>query len=155
MEFRALGVAAVLLLVVLSLGCLSPPTPPMSRIPKVLVDYSEETGLFTIYVHGMSDYRYERINMTLDNRTVFDENQTYYAAYRTNLTSFNFSISVTDISKEGSTPENYFYNASVTLFTDFHMFMVVDKHGEHDVDLQSKSSFVTPMEYYVTAEGNK
>ena len=154
MELRVLGVAVVLLLVMLSLGCLSPPSPPISRIPKVLVDYSEETGLFTVYVHGMSDYRYERINMTLDNNTVFDENQTYCAVYQTNLSSFNFSISVTDISKQGASPENYFYNASVALFTDFHMFMVVDKHGEHDVDLQSSSSFVTTMEY-VTAEGNR
>ncbi len=145
MDWRYLGVLAVLMLVVASLGCLNPPAPPpISRIPKVIVDYVDGEG-FAIYVHGMSDYRYERIVIKVDNRTLYDRNRTFQATALTKSENFTLNITVLDLPEEGSDIETYYYNATVLMNPPLPEYTVTDQSGTHRIDLEGTTYFITTM----------
>lgn len=144
MEWRYLGVLAVLMLVVASLGCLNPPAPPpMSRIPKVIIDYVEDDG-FAVYVHGMSDYRYERIEIVVNNETLYARNSTFQGSAITHLTVFALNITVTDRPYDDEEVEIYYYNATISLESAF-LFTVEDPYSLHEIDLESTTYFITTM----------
>lgn len=130
-----MALLVALLILVGATGCLSSPEPPISRIPKVLIDYIGDEGVFSVYVHGTSECRYRNVRISIDNSTIFDENYTYYGAYRTNKTYFNMSIEVTYLKDADSTPDHYFYNATVRYIFYENSFVVTDSSGENIISV--------------------
>ena len=145
MEWRFLALLAAVLILVGATGCLSSPEPPISRIPKVLTDYIHDEGVFSVYVHGTSECKYRNVRITVDNVTVFDENYTYYGAYRTNKTYFNLSIEVLYQKDANSEPDHYFYNATVQYVSYESSFVVTDYNGENMVSAD-KGPYIALME---------
>ena len=145
MQWRYAAVMVVLILTVSSLGCLSPPAPPpMSRMPKVIIDHVEQDDVFAVYVHGMSDYRYDRIEIRIDNESVYSMNHTFQGAALTNLTSFTLNITVIDLPNEGTDIDTYYYNATVNLVS--RMAFTVEEHGTmHEIDLEQTTYYITTM----------
>lgn len=130
-----MALLAAFLVLVGATGCLSSPEPPISRIPKVLIDYIDDEGIFSVYVHGTSECRYRNVRISIDNSTIFDENYTYYGAYRTNKTYFNMSIEVTYLKDAEATPDHYFYNATVQYIFYENSFVVTDSSGENIISV--------------------
>ncbi len=145
MQWRYAAVLVVLILTVSSLGCLSPPAPPpMSRMPKVIIDHVEQDEVFAVYVHGISDCRYDRIEIKIDNESAFAMNHTFQGSALTNLTSFSLNITVIDLPNEGGNADVYYYNATVNLVSRS-AFTVVEHGTAHEIDLERTTYYITTM----------
>ncbi len=145
MDWRPMAVLAGMLLITGATGCLSSPEPPISKIPKVLIDYIEEEGVFSIYVHGTSECKYRNVRIYAEDTLVFNENYTFYGAYRTNETDFNITIEIAYQDEPDTEPVNYFYNASIELMPYGDSFFVSDIHGDNVVDV-NKGPYIALME---------
>ncbi len=145
MDWRPMAVLAAVLLIAGATGCLSSPEPPISKIPKVLIDYIDEENIFSIYVHGTSECKYRNVRIYVEDALVFNENYTFYGAYRTNETEFNITIEVVYQEDPAKEPTHYFYNASIQLMPYEESFFVSDIHGEKITDV-GKGPYIALME---------
>jgi len=106
------AVAACAALVVA--GCTgTPPESPVQALPKMLVDFVNNTS--SIYITSINaDWRYANLSVVLHNANLsgpltFEENNSYALVARTNLTYFVINASADDGSKF------YYYNTTMNI----------------------------------------
>lgn len=102
-------IVAVLLISTALAGCSEPPSPPVSEIPKIVIDNEhnpEDNNSTIIFVHGMDEIRYNNISIYINKTRVMFREDTFCTEYKTNLTHFNLTIDICLDEKK------YNYNAS-------------------------------------------
>jgi len=109
----AVAFSAVLLSVVFA-GCLQPPASPVASIPRLLVDYTNNTTVLYLSSSIGADVRYGNLTIVLHNDNL-TQDTTFHTAHafgliaRTNLTFFSIRASADEADSF------YYYNATMQI----------------------------------------
>ncbi|MDI6916751.1 MAG: hypothetical protein QMC80_03040 [Thermoplasmatales archaeon] len=128
------GIWFIVVLFILFAGCIGSPPKienPISSAPGMIMDYDKDANTTKIWVKGeVTDYKYSRITITIDETDKVEDNNTYCLTHSTNLPSFSVQIVVW-------TEENsYEYACSVTIHDPaygYPRFDVVDDEKTYQV----------------------
>lgn len=124
MKFQMFAVAIIITSAFL--GCIGNPPSPISSIPKAIIDYADAE--FKVYIHGVDDYKYNNIKISINNSLVLNENNT--RGEKVNTTSKQFSLNITVIFDK----DIYQYNGNITFLND-KKIKVLEKNKEREEEI--------------------
>ncbi len=92
--YKGIVIFVVALVAIATLGCTSPPKPPASDIPLVVIDYNGTLENHTLlYVRGLENTRYDSINLIINDKELV-YNNSFSLEYHTNLDYFGLEIKI-------------------------------------------------------------
>ncbi len=127
---RVKAVLVMIAIAMSTLGCTSPPKPPASDIPIVVIDYNGTVENHTIlYIHGLVETRYDNIRLIINEKELV-HNNSFSLEYHTNLEYFNLEIKI------WLDNNFYYHNASYRLILTENIVYEVSYHDETTTDIR-------------------
>lgn len=122
---KNIALFGVIFLTLLCMGCIEDPS-PISKLPKIKIDYIEDVEETVIFVRAIEDYLFTNITIIInDEKTT--ENFTYMLSVKTELMSYDLNVEVWDENK------HYEYTGNQTLYRDdneMRLRIIDDRHNE-------------------------
>ena len=89
------GIGVIVVLCIMSAGCIDIPPNPLSSAPGLIMDYDKDTSTTKIWVRGeATDYKYSKITILIDGTDKMEDNNTYCLSHSTYLSVFSLEIVV-------------------------------------------------------------